>query len=197
MDIYFGDDNYYDLERISGLFYITLHILYEGSPVDGDELKFILDTGAYLSVISRSTAIRCGLDKLPKKTTNLFGFGGGINADFVRIPGIRILGKTRTDVPVLIPHDIFRVHPITKEKRRIPEVLGLNLLEYFNYYIDTENDRLYLKDNPNPRFYSNEFESGQVFLSQDYTEERDEILKDVTLDNIAESIKERREANNS
>ena len=170
MDIYFGDDCYYNLERIDGLFYLTLHIIYEGSPIDGDEIKFILDTGAYLSVISRSTAIRCGLDKLPKRTTNLFGFGGGISADFIRIPGFRIFEKTRTDVPVLIPHDMYRIHPETGEKKLMPDVLGLNVLEYYNYYIDTENDRIYFNENPNPRFYSKIFASGQSFLSPDYTE---------------------------
>ena len=165
MDVYFGDNDYYNLKRYDGLYYITLHVLYEGSPVDGNEIRFILDTGAYLSVISRNTAILCGLDKLPKKTTSLFGFGGGINADFVLVPGFKILDKVRTDVPVLIPHDMYRIHPITKEKKLFPEVLGLNLLEYYNYFVDTENDRLYLQDNPNPRFHHIKLASGKVFLS--------------------------------
>ena len=167
MDVYFGDDNFYELERKNGLYYLMLHILYEGGPVDGEEVKFILDTGACLSVISRSTAVLYGLDKLPKKTTSLFGFGGGVIADFVLIPGMKILEKTRTDVPVLIPHDMYRIHPVTGEKKLMPEVLGLNVLEYYNYYIDTENDKLYLNENPNPRFYSIEFASGQAFLSAD------------------------------
>ena len=170
MDIYFGDESFYELERINGLYFISLRILYKGSSVDGARVKFILDTGAYLSVISRSTAIRCGLDKLPKKTTILFGFGGGIRADYVLIPGFKILEKTRTDVPVLIPHEMYRIHPETGEKKLLPDVLGLNLLEYYNYYIDTENDKLYLNENPNPRFYSKELASGQSFLSPDYTE---------------------------
>ena len=197
MDVYFGDDSYYNLERKNGLYHVSLSILFEGGPTDGREVDFILDTGAYLSVISRGTAVRCRLDKLPKKTTSLFGFGGGISADFVLIPGFRILGKTRTDVPVLIPHDMYRINPKTGEKKLLPDVLGLNLLEYYNYYIDTERDRIYLNENPYPRFYSTELASGQSFLSQDYTEERDEILKDVTVDDIVNSIKERRTTNNS
>ena len=87
-------------------------------------------------------------DKLPKVTTELFGFGGGINVDLVRIPGFLILGKLHTNVPVLIPHELYRANPKTGKKKLLPEVLGLNVLEYFNYYIDTANDRLYLKQNP-------------------------------------------------
>ena len=136
MDVYFGDNSYYNLERQGGLYYLTLSIFYEGGPAEGRDIKFILDTGAYLSVISRGTALLYGLDKLPKKATSLFGFSGGISADFVRIPGIRILDEVRTDVPVLIPHDMYRFNPVTKENKRMPEILGLNILEYYNYYQD-------------------------------------------------------------
>jgi len=38
---------------------------YEGSPNKGRQLNLILDTGAYMTVLSRKTAIRCGYDKLP------------------------------------------------------------------------------------------------------------------------------------
>ena len=82
---------------------------------------------------------------------------------FVRIPGLCILGKLHTDVPVLIPHDMYRVHPKTGEKKQMPEVLGLNILEYYNYYIDSENSRLYLKENPTPMFFNRDLESGQVY----------------------------------
>ena len=165
MNVFFGDKDYYDIERRGGLLYVTLQILYSGSPAQGTDIKFILDTGAYMTVISRGTAIRRGFDNLPKAVTTLYGFGGGIEVDFVRIPGLKILDKLHTDVPVLIPHDLFRIHEKTKEKKQMPEVLGLNVLEYYNYYIDTENDRLYLSENPNPRFYSKNLASSQVFLT--------------------------------
>jgi hypothetical protein len=164
LNIYFGDQNFYKLEREDGLLFVTLPIFYAGSPPTGTMIRFTLDTGAYMSVISRGTAVRRGLDKLPKKSAVLFGFGGGIDVDFVRIPGIKILGRLRTDVPVLIPHDTYRIHPRTGQRKQMPEVLGLNVLEYYNYYIDSENDRLYLSENGNPRFYNPEIKSGQVFL---------------------------------
>jgi len=167
MDVYFGDDNYYKLKRQSGLFHVTLHVLHFGGSSIGSEIKFILDTGAYISVISRGTAMQLGYDKLPKKPTVLFGFGDAKTADFVRIPGLIILDKTRIDVPVVIPHDMYRTNPKTGEKKLIPDVLGLSILEYYNYYIDTEKNILYLAENPTPTFYSYELESGQAFAATD------------------------------
>jgi hypothetical protein len=164
MDVFFGNNNYYNLHRDNGLLYITLQAIYPGSPTTGVDIEFILDTGAYMTVISRGTAIRCGFDKLPKKSSLLFGFGDAIGVDIVRIPSLVILEKTRTDVPVLIPHNMYRTNPKTGEKRQMPEVLGLNVLEYYNYYIDTEHDKLYLNENPRPRFYSPSLASGQAFM---------------------------------
>jgi len=163
MDVFFGNNDYYELHREKGLLYVTLRLIYQGSPKNGEKIKFVLDTGAFLSVISRGTAIRCGFDKLPKEETVLYRFGGVIKVDYVRLPGFIILGKVITDVPVLIPHTMYREDPETCEKKQMPEVLGLNILEYYNYYIDTENELLYLKANPNPKFYSKSLISGQVF----------------------------------
>ena len=165
MNVYFGDKSYYDLERRGGLLYVTLKMIYASSPTQGRNIEFVLDTGAYMTVISRGTAIRCGLDKLHKTFATLFGFGGGIDVDFIRIPGLSILGKLHTDVPVLVPHDLYRIHEKTGEKKQMPDVLGLNVLEYYNYYIDTENDKLYLQENPSPRFSNKELASGQAFLT--------------------------------
>lgn len=166
MDVHFGDNSYYKLERQDGLFHITLRAVYAGSPANGTKLDLILDTGAYMTVISRSTANRCGFDKLPKTTLSFTGFGGKVKADFVKIPGLLILGKLKTDVPVIIPHDYFHVDEDTGEKKPMQEVLGLNVLEYYNYFIDTENDKLYLQDNPSPRFYDPVLESGPAFTAK-------------------------------
>ena len=171
MEVYFGDESFYRLKRQNGLFYITLHVLHSGGSTDGSEIRFILDTGAYISVISRGTAIQLGFNKLPKKETILFGFGDAITADFVRIPGLIILDKTRIDVPVLIPRDMYRINPKTGEKKQMPDVLGLSVLEYYNYFINTEKNLLYLAENPAPVFYSKVLESGQGFVFPDDLEE--------------------------
>ena len=116
-----------------------------------------------MTVISRGTAIRCHFDRLPKKQTTLFGFSGGIAADFVRIPGLRMLDRLYTDVPVLIPHDMYRAHPESGEKKQMSDVLGLNILSYYDFCIDSTDDRLYLKETASPKFYNEILRSGQIF----------------------------------
>jgi hypothetical protein len=167
MDIHFKDENFYDIKRQDGLFYVTLQAIHEGSANEGTDIKFILDTGAYMTVISRGTAIQCGFDRLPKKYVTLFGFSGGITADFVRIPGLRVLDKLYTDVPVMIPHDLYRVHPKTGEKKQMAEVLGLNILGYYDFYVDSTNGRLHLKETLVPSFYNDNLKSGQIFTIED------------------------------
>ena len=168
MDVRFGSQNFHKLKRENGQLHVEILLRYEGitdkkvSYYGEKPVRLILDTGAYLTVISRGTAQLCYFDRLPKIATRIFGFSGSIGADYVRIPGIVILGKVLQDVPVLIPHDLYRLDEETGDKRRIPEVLGLNILEYYNYYVDTENDRIYLNENPNPRFYNASLSSGSI-----------------------------------
>jgi len=148
----------------SRFIFSSIGVRADNLATEGTRVDLLLDTGAYLSVLSRRTAIDCGFDKLPKITTTLKGYSGGIPADFVRIQGLRVLGKILTGVPVLIPHDVNYTDPVTKLTKPFQEILGLNVLEYFNYFVNTENDRLYLNWNPTPRPYSKEFACGQSFL---------------------------------
>ena len=60
----FQDDDFISLRRESGHLYLFAQLYHEGVPDEGvpDEgvlVNLILDTGAYLTVLSRSTAIRC------------------------------------------------------------------------------------------------------------------------------------------
>jgi len=156
MTIYFDDNNLLDIHRTGGHFYVTLRAIYSGGDMDGTEISFILDTGAFITVISRDIANRFGYDKLPKIPGKIKGYSGETPADFVRIPGLKILKPFLTDVPVLIPH--------SSELKQ--NILGLNILEYFKYYIDTENDKLYLSENPNPRHYDSILACGGIFAIQ-------------------------------
>ena len=155
MTITFGDNDFVSLRREEGHLYLFSQLFHEGAVDDGSLVNFILDTGAYLTVLSRRTAMRCGFDKLPSKEVIINGFGGdGEPADVVRIPGLKILDKLVTDVPVLVPHRM----DLTQE------VLGLNVLEYFNYYVDTENIRLYMKLNPTPNPYDPIVACREIFI---------------------------------
>ena len=166
MTVNFNPEHFYKLRRKEGHLLVTLQALYENSPAMGEEVNFILDTGAYLTVLNRGTAITCGYDKLPKKTTYIRGYSGKEPADLVYIQGLKILGKVMTHVAVLIPHSLYSADPETGEKRQFQEVLGLNVLEYFNYFIDTENDMLHMKWNPTPKPYSKALACGEIYTVQ-------------------------------
>ena len=166
MTIQFNPDSYCDLERKGGHLHITLQTIHENSHTRGNDVRLIIDTGAHLTVLNRSTAIRRGFDKLPKRTTFIHGFSGKEPADLVYIQGLIILGKIITHVPVLIPHAMYSTDPTTGEKRQFQEVLGLNVLEYFNYFVCTEGDKLYMQWNPAPRPYDKALACGEIFTTQ-------------------------------
>ena len=156
MNVYFKDGSFLDFRRREGHYYMYARAVHQRSGIDGEKIDFIFDTGAFLTIISRNTAVRCGFDKLPSTIISLSGFGGdGEPADFIRIPSLKILDVLVTDVPVAVPYD--------SESTR--EVLGLNVLEYFHYYIDTENDRIYFCRNLNPKPYDDRLACGQVFTA--------------------------------
>ena len=48
----------------------------------------------------------------------------------------------------------------------LAEVLGLNILGYYDYYVDSTESRLYLKETRTPYFYDDRLKSGQVFTNQ-------------------------------
>jgi len=139
MKVFFDDGNIVNLERKDGHLYLYFRMIQTG----GNSESFILDTGAFMTVLSRNTALSYGYDKLPKIVTIIKGLTGEEPADFVRIPNLKILNITMINVPVLIPHS----------KRLKQNIVGLNVLEYFKYCIDTENDKMYIMLNPKPRHY--------------------------------------------
>ena len=55
MTVYFDDNNYIQIQRQDGHFYITVRTVYTGSDINGTDIDFILDTGAFMTVISRDT----------------------------------------------------------------------------------------------------------------------------------------------
>ena len=140
------------IQRQGGHHYVTISAVFYKTVTDYEKINFILDTGAFITVISRDTAKLLGYDKLPKIVSKIKGYTGEAPADFVRIPGLKILDTQLTDVPVLIPH--------SSELKQ--NILGLNVLEYFNYYIDTGNSEMHLSQNLKPLHYHSILACSQV-----------------------------------
>jgi len=150
-----NSSNFLNIKRHSGHYYVTLRAKYNAfDKAYTEKIDFILDTGAFITVISRDIADMFGYGKLPKIPSKIKGYTGESPADFVRIPGLKILNIELLDLPVLIPHN--------RELKQ--NILGLNVLEYFEYSIETKNDKMYINLNTNPRHYHKILECGQVIV---------------------------------
>ena len=120
--------------------HIKVPLFYEKGSYSNIAIDFVFDTGAYLTVITQKTARRMGFDKIRPIQTNipLTGFADSqCEGDLVEIPGMLIGGRMLEDVRVAVPHIA-----------NTDDILGLNVLEHFNYLIDSTNDKIYFSDNP-------------------------------------------------
>ena len=102
----------------------------------------MFDTGAYLSVVNRETAVAFGFHELPpiEKNVPVGGFAGSREVNLVEIPGIVLGGRRLINVRVAIPNGNTN-----------DNILGLNVLEHFNYLVDTKNSLIYFSENDNYR----------------------------------------------
>ena len=57
MTVHFNPKHFYELMREDGHLYVTLQTIYENCPEGGADIDFVVDTGAYLTVLNRTTAI--------------------------------------------------------------------------------------------------------------------------------------------
>jgi hypothetical protein len=126
---------------------------------------FTFDPGAVITTMTLETAKKLKYNLLPvKRTTTLGGFVPGISVkvDYKVIPGILIAGFRLSKITIAIPN------PNDPSANKIrSNLLGQNILEYFNYYLDTENDKIYFAKNPKPKPISEDTKCGVVFLSDE------------------------------
>jgi predicted aspartyl protease len=150
-------EHYVEITRKEGHIFFEMEFVSCDQPTN-DSTAIMLDSGAYLTVISANTATKFGFDNLPYKNLDLRGFTGSTPAKLITIPGIKIVGWVITQVNILVPFD-----------RKIKqEVLGQNVLEYFNYNVKHDEDKIYFTKNPNPKPQSKYIDllgCGDVFAS--------------------------------
>ena len=136
--------NFVRFIRDSGHIYVQANVFT--SSVRFTSVSFIVDTGAYITVLSRNRAKQIGLQLTGKYTANFTGFNierGSDEAEIVIVPKFEIGKHFIEDVSVIVPIDDIVV----------PAVIGANILEYFNYTVDHDKDRIYFTKNPNPKPY--------------------------------------------
>ena len=154
-------NNYDSVENLTyeddGNYHIHVPTFYEFGSFNNDRMDFIFDTGAYITVIAKKEAALFGFDDsfTIKSNVPLAGFTGSCLADIKVIPGIIIGGRWLEGLKVAVPH----VDTATS-------ILGLNVLEYFKFFIDTENDDIYFKQNPKPEIPM-QLHCGKIHLISD------------------------------
>ena len=129
-------------ERRKGHVYIEIPIVCEGS-IDADRVEFVYDTGAFITVLNQEIYKRLKLNKLPRRETSLGGYAGSVPGYVFKIPGLLMGRRCLIGVWAFTPKD--------------PEIeqnlLGDNVIEYFNPTQDNENNCFYFPDNPKPEPY--------------------------------------------
>jgi predicted aspartyl protease len=143
----FNDWHYSEYEREGGHMIVSLVVF--ASDTKAADVKLIYDTGAYVTVFSRTTAMRLGLALGTGKPATLKGFNnehGTIAGELIEIPRLMI-GK-------YFVYNVKAVVPL--EDVVVAEVLGENVLEYFNYVVDHDRDMIFYQKNSNPKPYVNQ-----------------------------------------
>jgi hypothetical protein len=131
-----------DFDRKKGQVYLPIPIVCEGS-TDSDEIYFMYDTGAYITVVNRERYEWFGLDKLPRKEATMSGYVGSTPGYVFQIPGL-VIGKR-------LLSGVWAFSPKNMDVKQ--NLLGDNVIEYFKPWQDNENDCFFFLDNPKPDPY--------------------------------------------
>ena len=124
-----------------GNYHIHIPTFFEYNNFSNERVDFIFDTGAYITIISRRQANIHGFDDtyIIQANVPLSGFAGNCLTDIMEIPGFVIGGRRLEGVRVAVPHINTDVN-----------ILGLNVIELYKYYVDTKCDKVYFSANPQP-----------------------------------------------
>ncbi|MCL2169351.1 MAG: retroviral-like aspartic protease family protein [Defluviitaleaceae bacterium] len=123
------------------------------------ELPLIVDTGAFITLINKDTAENHGYKIDNNKTIIITGFSEkGMICDLRKIPALVFCGFVIQDVLIATPQS----HEV-----KVPEVLGMNILENFNFAFDMDEHLIYL--NKRGEFVSDKphYKSGEVVLLEE------------------------------
>ena len=129
-------------KRLNGHACLKINIVCLGS-TETDTIRFVYDTGAYITVINREVYEWFSLDKLPRTDITISSYNGSTPGYLFQIPGLKIGEKLLTG--------IWTFSPKSDEIKQ--NLLGDNVIEYFRPFHDNLNDCIYFIENPNPEPY--------------------------------------------
>ncbi|MCL1885101.1 MAG: retropepsin-like domain-containing protein [Defluviitaleaceae bacterium] len=115
--------------------FVDLYIVNDSrKPIE--QLNIILDTGAFMTLLDKDAAISSGYEIIEERGCIISGFSEkGLVCDLRKIPTLVFAGFKIKDVIIATPHE---------DDIGAAEVLGMNILENFNFHIDIETEEIYL-----------------------------------------------------
>jgi len=119
-------------------------------------LELLLDTGAFITLISKDTAEEYGFKIKEECGCAISGFSEkSLMCDLREIPNVVFCGFTISNVIVATPHD---------DGVKVAEILGMNLLENFDFGFNLTQQKIFL--NKRPTFESNKpkYKVGEISL---------------------------------
>ena len=101
----------------------------EGRIGDQDKLKFVLDTGATITIIDHRIADKLKLDRHPAES---FNFDRKLNWDSAVLPDLQFGPVHANDIPVFIG----RLKEYSEFVKNADAVIGMDLLRFSNFSVD-------------------------------------------------------------
>jgi len=84
-------------KRTNGHAYLKLNVVCKGS-TETDTIRFVYDTGAYLTVINKEVYQWFSLDKLPRTEATIGSYNGSTPSFLFQIPGLKVGEKLLTGI---------------------------------------------------------------------------------------------------
>ncbi len=119
--------------------------------IENQEVEFLIDTGADVTMLSEKDAIRLGMDfsKLEKAKKDLGGLGGRAATYFAEA-AIKIQSFKSQIRIVVIRHEIPKTLAAEEQQdlkrfyQRIPSILGRDVLDNFGLFINKKTNKICL-----------------------------------------------------
>ncbi|MCL2387720.1 MAG: retroviral-like aspartic protease family protein [Defluviitaleaceae bacterium] len=122
-------------------------------------LNLIIDTGAFMTLIRKGTAERNGYPIISERGCIISGFSEkGLVCDLRQIPSVVFCGYSIRDVIIATPH---------ADKVKVSEVLGMNILENFDFGFNLTKQEIYLNKRGPFESIKPRYKSGEVSLFTD------------------------------
>jgi predicted aspartyl protease len=122
-------------------------------------LDLLIDTGAFITMLSKATAEENDYHIIQSQGCKISGFSQKeLLCDLRKIPIMVFCGYTVMDVIIATPHD---------DNVLVSEVLGMNILENFDFGINQEKREIYLNHRVSFVSEKPKYKSGEVsFFSE-------------------------------